>query len=141
VRQEIDTISHYDEPAKRLMGKLGCSLSPNMNTIQKNKGLVLGASKKVDVGANVFIYLKFCLTTLSRRARLRRLVAGLFPRRLGFDVRSVDVVFTVDKVALGQVFLLILLFSSIIIIPPMVPIHSLICHRRHTNTAPDSVVT
>jgi hypothetical protein len=34
---------------------------------------------------------------------LRRLVAGLSPRRLGFDSGSVHVGFVVDKVALGQV--------------------------------------
>jgi hypothetical protein len=32
------------------------------------------------------------------------LVAGLSPRRTGFDPRSVHVGFVVDKVALGQVF-------------------------------------
>jgi hypothetical protein len=36
---------------------------------------------------------------------LRRLVAGLPPRRPGFDPGSVRVGFVVDKVALGQVFL------------------------------------
>jgi hypothetical protein len=36
---------------------------------------------------------------------LRRLVAGLSPRRPGFDPGSVHVRFVVDKVALGQVFL------------------------------------
>jgi hypothetical protein len=35
---------------------------------------------------------------------LGRLVAGLPPRRLGFDPGSVHVGFLVDKVALGQVF-------------------------------------
>jgi hypothetical protein len=35
---------------------------------------------------------------------LRRLVAGLSPRRPGFDPGSVHVGFAVDKVALGQVF-------------------------------------
>jgi hypothetical protein len=35
---------------------------------------------------------------------LRRLVAGLSPRRFGFDPGSVHVGFVVDKVALGQVF-------------------------------------
>jgi hypothetical protein len=35
---------------------------------------------------------------------LRRLVAGLPPRRPGFDPGSVRVGFLVDKVALGQVF-------------------------------------
>ena len=36
--------------------------------------------------------------------RLRRSVAGLSPRRHGFDPGSVHVGFVVDKVALGQVF-------------------------------------
>jgi hypothetical protein len=35
---------------------------------------------------------------------LRRLVAGLSPRRPGFDPGSVRVGFVVDKLALGQVF-------------------------------------
>ena len=37
-------------------------------------------------------------------AWLRRLVAGLSPRRPDFDSGSVHVEFVVDKVALGQVF-------------------------------------
>jgi hypothetical protein len=36
--------------------------------------------------------------------RLRRLVAGLSPRRPGLDPGSVHVGLVVDKVALGQVF-------------------------------------
>jgi hypothetical protein len=35
---------------------------------------------------------------------LRRLVAGLSPRRPGFDPGSVNVGYVVEKVALGQVF-------------------------------------
>ena len=35
---------------------------------------------------------------------LRRLVAGLSPRRPWFDLRSVHMRFVVDKVALGQFF-------------------------------------
>jgi hypothetical protein len=42
---------------------------------------------------------------------LRRLVAGLSPRRPRFDPRPVHLGFVVDKVALGQVFSLVLLFS------------------------------
>jgi hypothetical protein len=41
---------------------------------------------------------------------LRRLVAGLSPRRPAFATRSVHVGFVVDKVALGQVFLRVLVF-------------------------------
>jgi hypothetical protein len=42
---------------------------------------------------------------------LRRLVAGLPPRRRGFDPGSVHVGFVMDKVALGQVFPRVLRFS------------------------------
>jgi hypothetical protein len=49
---------------------------------------------------------------------LRRLVAGLSPRRPGFDPGSVNVGFVVDKVALGQVFLRVLRFSPVNFIPP-----------------------
>jgi hypothetical protein len=41
---------------------------------------------------------------------LRRLVAGLSPRSPGFDTGSVHVEFGVDKVTLGQIFLLVLWF-------------------------------
>jgi hypothetical protein len=48
---------------------------------------------------------------------LRRLVAGLSPRRLGFDPGSVHVGFVLDKVVLGQVFLRVLRFSPVSFIP------------------------
>ena len=48
---------------------------------------------------------------------LRRLVAGLPPRRPGFDPGSVHVGFVVDKVALGQVFPRVLRFSPVSFIP------------------------
>ena len=51
--------------------------------------------------------------------RLRRLVAGLSPRRYGFDPGSVHVVFVVDKVALGQVSPQVLRFSPVNHIPPV----------------------
>jgi hypothetical protein len=50
---------------------------------------------------------------------LRRLAAGLSPRRPGFDPRSVHVGFVVDKVVLGQVFLRVLRFSPVSFIPPV----------------------
>jgi hypothetical protein len=50
---------------------------------------------------------------------LRRLIAGLSPRRPGFDSGSVHVGFVVDKVALGQVFLRVLRFSPVSFIPPV----------------------
>jgi hypothetical protein len=50
---------------------------------------------------------------------LRRLVAVLSPRRLGFDPGSVHVGFVVDSVALGHVFPLVLRFSPVSFIPPV----------------------
>jgi hypothetical protein len=50
---------------------------------------------------------------------LRRLAAGLPPRRPGFDPGSVDVGFVVDKVALGQVFPRVLRFSPVNFVPPV----------------------
>jgi hypothetical protein len=50
---------------------------------------------------------------------LRRLVAGLSPRRPGFDPGSVHVGFVVDKVALGQGFPRVVRFSSVNVIPPV----------------------
>jgi hypothetical protein len=49
---------------------------------------------------------------------LRRLVAGLSPRRPGFDPGSVHVGFVVDKVALGQVFSRLLRFFPVNFKPP-----------------------
>jgi hypothetical protein len=50
---------------------------------------------------------------------LRRLVACLSPRRPEFDPGSVHVGFVVDKVALGPVFLRVLRFSPVNLIPPV----------------------
>jgi hypothetical protein len=50
---------------------------------------------------------------------LRRLVAGLSPRRPGFDPSPVHVGFMVDKVALGQVSPRVLRFSPVNLIPPV----------------------
>jgi hypothetical protein len=49
---------------------------------------------------------------------LRRLVAGLSLRRPGLAPGSIHVGFVVDKVAVGQVFLPVLRFSPVDIIPP-----------------------
>jgi len=58
---------------------------------------------------------------------LRRLVAGLSPRRPGFAPGSVHVGFVVDKVALGQVFLRVLRFSP-------VNIHSTVALHTHISS-------
>jgi hypothetical protein len=50
---------------------------------------------------------------------LRRLVADGSTRRPGFDLRPVSVKFMADRVALGHVFLRILRFSRLSVIPPM----------------------
>ena len=50
---------------------------------------------------------------------LRRLVPGLSPLRAGFDLRPVHVSCVAGKVALGQVFLLVLRYSPVSYIPPM----------------------
>ena len=55
---------------------------------------------------------------------LRRLVAGLPPRSLRFDLRSVHVRFVLDRVTLGLFFLTVLRFYSISIIPQMFHIHT-----------------
>jgi hypothetical protein len=49
---------------------------------------------------------------------LRRLVAGLSSRKPGFAPGSVCVVFVMDKVILGQVFLPVVPFFPVSIIPP-----------------------
>jgi len=46
----------------------------------------------------------------------------------------------VDEVALEQIFLLVLQFSCVSIIPPMVHAHILINHQHCINLAIDSVV-
>jgi hypothetical protein len=51
--------------------------------------------------------------------RFRRLVAGLSPRRPGFDPSSVHVGFVVGKVALEQVFPRVLRCSLVSFIPPV----------------------
>jgi hypothetical protein len=63
---------------------------------------------------------RFCLHQPGGKAVLwlRRLVTGLSSRRSGFMPGSVHVEFVVDKVALGQVFLRVLLFSPVNIVPP-----------------------
>jgi hypothetical protein len=53
---------------------------------------------------------------------LRRLVADHSERRHGFAPGSAHVGFVVDKVALRQVFVLVLLFSPVSIIPPQLSI-------------------
>ena len=54
---------------------------------------------------------------------LRRLVAGLSPRKPGLDPGLVHVRFVVDKVTLGHVFLRLLRFSPVSIIPPLLRTH------------------
>jgi hypothetical protein len=66
----------------------------------------------------VYWYVTACLLVNSNRhvlavPWLRRLAAGLPPRRPGFDPGSVHVGFMVDRLALGQVFPRGLRFSHV----------------------------
>jgi hypothetical protein len=63
--------------------------------------------------------MKFNKLSIKAVPWLRRLVAGLSPRRPGFDAGSVNVGFVVDKVALGQVFPRVLRFIPVNFIPPV----------------------
>jgi hypothetical protein len=55
--------------------------------------------------------------------RLRRLPAVLSSRMPGFDLRTISVGLSVNKVAHGQLFLLVLQFSPVSIISPLLRIH------------------
>jgi hypothetical protein len=70
---------------------------------------------------------------------VRRLSAGLLSQRPGVNSRPVCVGFVVNKVALGQVFLRVHKFSSVIIHPVRQAL-SLMCHRRHTLISIDSEI-
>jgi hypothetical protein len=70
-------------------------------------------------GRNHDIYISNINTLRWAVPWLRRLAAGLPPRRPGFDPGSVHVGFVVDKVALGQVFPRVLRFSPVNYIPPV----------------------
>ena len=55
--------------------------------------------------------------------------AGLSPRRSGFGAKPIRVTFVVYKVPLAHVFLPVLRFSPVTIIPPMLQ-----THHHHLNT-------
>lgn len=69
---------------------------------------------------------------LTRRAVpwLRRLVAGLSPLRLGFDLRPVYLGFLV---ALRQAFVEVLPLSLVSIVPPLLLTHSFIFDERYVS--------
>jgi len=48
--------------------------------------------------------------------------------------------FVIDKLALGRGFLRVIRFSLVIVIPPILHTHLLICHKRHITLAVYSVV-
>jgi hypothetical protein len=68
---------------------------------------------------------------------LRSLVAGLSPRRPGFAPWSIHVGFAVDKVALGQVYL-VLRFSPVNIIRPSLSklVYANVSRHPHLGTRP-----
>jgi hypothetical protein len=61
--------------------------------------------------------------------------AGLSPRRALFDPRTVSFGFKVDKVALGQGFLLVFEFSPINFTPIMLHTYFFIYQRHYVNLA------
>lgn len=73
------------------------------------------------------------------RTMVRRLSTGLLSQRPVVNTRPVCVGFVVNIVALGQVFLGVLQFSSAII-HPVHQARSFICHRRHTVIPIDSEI-
>jgi hypothetical protein len=77
---------------------------------------------------DVRMYMEKCIPGTRAVPWLRRLVAGLSPRRPVFAPKSVHVGFVVDKVALGQGFLRVLRFSPVSIVPSWLFIGRLICH-------------
>jgi hypothetical protein len=67
------------------------------------------------------------------------LLTSLLIWRPRFCHQSVCVGFLVGNVALGQVFLLVLQFSPVTIIPPVLHSHSFICHLCYIFLAVDSM--
>lgn len=63
-------------------------------------------------------------------------VAGLSPRRSG----SIHVGFVLGKAAVGQVFLKVLQFFRVNIVPPMIHIHSFTYHQHYMTAVSDRVV-
>jgi hypothetical protein len=72
--------------------------------------------------------LKFCaffglISFFNDCAMAKAVISGLSPRAAEFDTRIVNVVFVVDRVALGQVFLPVLRFFPVTIISPFLHTH------------------
>ena len=78
------------------------------------------------VRAEYLNIIRLILVCKFKAASRRRLIV-----ESGFDPRSVRVIFVVDKAAFGQVFLRVLSFSSVSIIPPLL----------HTNLHLHAVLT
>jgi hypothetical protein len=91
------------------------------------KSIGLRERKMADIGA-------ICVVALL-------LDAGYSPRTLDFSHLLVDFGFVVNKVALRQVFLLLLLFLSVFFTPTLPHIPSFMCHWRNINFKTDSVAT
>jgi hypothetical protein len=64
----------------------------------------------------------------------------LLPRSPGFNSRPVRLEFVVGKVALRQIYLLVLPLLLASISPPVLHAHTIIHHRRYIMSATDSVV-
>jgi hypothetical protein len=70
----------------------------------------------------------------------RQLVAGLSPVWPGFKPRPIYMGSVKDNVTPEQVFLRVLKFSAVGIIPAALHTYSLIEHRRYITLAPDTAV-
>ena len=70
-------------------------------------------------GLDVFIQIRLIILVFFQTVPLvGRLVAGLSPQKPGFDSKTDHVRPVMDKVALGQIYLPVLHFSPVSIIPP-----------------------
>jgi hypothetical protein len=67
-------------------------------------------------------------STILAVTQLRRLVVGFKTRSSGFETGPFHVGLVVDYVALGQISLPVLRFSTVSVIPPLLNIHSCISH-------------
>jgi hypothetical protein len=81
----------------------------------------------------------YCMRIFQRMWVRRLLVVGIAQLRSGFSSRPVRVVFLVDRMAMGQVFLRLLLsnFPANTVSPML---HFLIRHRHHITLVIDGIV-
>ena len=114
-----------------LRGMMPCTLLP---TFRRNPRLPPSTSIMAAVDSSETLVNNY-------HATLRKLFAGVPPRRPGFESEPVYFGFVVNKVALGQVFLEVLWLSPLIIIPQMLHTHTSFTYcGRHVTLATESLV-